>query len=73
MDAESDDGNGVFGHQFGGTGTAGVEFDGGSLKPDPCCDIATPVDTWGNDGRGDIRDVESFEGDTLRDDGPLIL
>jgi hypothetical protein len=49
-----------------------MEVDGGNFDPTPFCDTVTPVDV-GNDGRGEMCDVGSFEGDTLKDDGPLIL
>jgi len=69
-------GDGYLGDQFGGhgeIGAAGMEVDGGIFDPTPFCDNVTPAKAGGNDGRGDIRDVGSFEGDILRDDGPLIL
>jgi len=63
-------------HQFGGhgeTGAGGMEVDGGIFKADPFCNIATLAEIAGNDDRGDVCDIKSFEGDTLRDDGPLIM
>jgi hypothetical protein len=63
-------------HQFGGhgeIGAAGIEVDGGNFDPSSFCDTTAPAEAGGSDGRGDIRDVESFEGDTARDDGPLML
>ena len=63
-------------HQFGGHGEIGgadMEVDGGNFDAKPFCDIDTPAGAGGNDGRGDILDNESFEGETLRDDGPLML
>jgi hypothetical protein len=62
--------------QFGGhgeTGAAGMEVDGGNFDPTPFCDTVTPVKAVGNDGRGEMCDVGSFEGDILKDDGPPIL
>lgn len=47
---------------------AGAE---GNLEESPFCPIAEPG-AGVNDGRGDIRE-ESLEGETLREDGPLML
>jgi len=46
---------------------------GGNFDANPFCGITTAAEVGGNDGRGDIRDVESFEGDTVSDGGPLIV
>jgi hypothetical protein len=63
--------------QFGGHGetvAVGMEVDDVNFDADPFCDIATTVEgAGGNDGRGDIRGAESFEGDALSEDGPPIL
>jgi hypothetical protein len=50
-----------------------MEADGGNFDTKPFCDIDTPTGAGGNDGRGDILEDDSFEGETLRDDGPLML
>lgn len=62
-------------HQLGGHGedAIGMEVDVGNFDADPFCGITMPAEAGGNDGRGDIRDIESFEGDTLSDDGPPIV
>jgi len=49
-----------------------MEFDDGIFEAKPFCGIAK-LEVGGNDGRGDIRDVGSFDGETLRDDGPPML
>jgi len=50
-----------------------MEADDGIFDPTPFCDTVTPAEVRGNDGLGEMCDVGSFEGDTLKDDGPLIL
>jgi len=50
-----------------------VEVDNGIFDANPFCDIATLAGTAGNDSRGDVCDIKSLEGDTLRDDGPLMM
>jgi len=58
-------------HQFGGHGVAGavgMEVDDENFDAEPFC-IDDIAEAGGNDGRGDIRDTGSLEGDTLRDEG----
>lgn len=66
----------VFLHQFGGhgeTGAAGIGVDGENFDASPFCGIAMAVEVESNEGRGDIPEVESFEGDAVSDDGPPVL
>jgi hypothetical protein len=44
----------------------------GSFGTNPFC-ITADTGAGGKDGRGDIRDDGSLEGDILSDEGPLIL